>query len=113
MTECSMTCSEGSKDWPDGIISAKMTMSPYLLAMAHEEAYKNGMKPWEFVNLAIWEKLGKPDHATLMEFAANQEIDEMDPRWKKRLKITAQHEVAAAADIQKLIAEDGNGDGDD
>jgi hypothetical protein len=97
MTQCSPTRSEASKNWPEGIIHVKITMNPYIYAMALEEAYKQGMKPWELINVALWEKIGKPDHDTLMNYAANVEIDEDDPKWLKRLKITAQHEVAVAA----------------
>ena len=97
MIECSMTRSEASKNWPEGTISVKVTMNPYLFAIALEEALRMGMKPWELINVALWEKLGKPDHDTLMEFAANLEIEDEDPKWKKRLQITARHEVAVAA----------------
>jgi len=118
MIECSLTRSEDSKNWPEGIISVKVTMNPYIFALAMEESYKAGMKPWELINLALWEKLGKPDHDTLMEFAANLQIDDEDPKWKKRLKITARHEVDVAA-LRKESARtpeessqtsDGNGD---
>lgn len=97
MAECSLTQSDAAKNWPEGIISVKMTMNPYLLAVAIEKSLGSGMKLWEFINAALWEKLGKPDHDTLMEFAANLEVFEEDPKWKKRLKITARHEVEVAA----------------
>jgi hypothetical protein len=93
---CSVTRSEGAKNWPEGIISVKMTMNPYLLAMAFEEALEDGMQLWELLNIALWEKLGCPDRESLMKFAADMEIFEEDPKWKKRLKITAAHEVAVA-----------------
>ncbi len=96
MAECSITQSEAAKNWPEGIISVKMTMNPYLLAMAIEEAFPKGMKPWEFINTALWEKLGCPDQMTLMKFAANMEVFDEDPKWKRRLKIAAAHEVAVA-----------------
>ncbi len=102
MTECSVTRSPEAKNWPEGIISVKMTMNPYLLAMAIEEAYKSGLQPWEFINTALWEKLGKPDHDALMQFAADLEIIDEDPKWKKRLKITARHEVAVDAYRKEL-----------
>lgn len=102
MAECSLTQSSDARNWPEGIISAKMTMNPYILAMAIEEAYKSGLPPWEYINTALWEKLGKPDHDTLMQFAANLEIVEEDPKWKKRLKITARHEVAVDAYRKEL-----------
>jgi hypothetical protein len=112
MTDCSITQSEESKNWPEGTISTKMTMNPYVLAMAIEEAYKNGVKPWEFINAAIWERLGKPDHDTLMEFAANLEVEDLDPKWKKRLKITARFEVEKATFIDRMRESDGgNGEG--
>ncbi len=95
--ECSITQSDAAKNWPEGIISVKMTMNPYLLAMAIEESLGKGMRLWEYINAALWEKLGKPDHDTLMEFAANIEVFDEDPKWKKRLKITARHEVEVAA----------------
>ena len=117
MDSCSVTQSEAAKNWPEGIISVKMTMNPYLLARAIEESYKSGMKLWELINVALWERLGKPDHDTLMEFAANMELEDEDPKWKKRLKITARHEVEVAAYRKSLQEEevicpepsDGNG----
>ena len=110
MAECSLTHSEEGRNWPDAIISSKMSMNPYLLAMAIEESAKQGMKVWELVNIALWEKLGKPDHSALMEFAANMEIFDEDPKWKKRLKITARHEVEVAA-YRKACAENQDGAG--
>lgn len=105
MAGCSITQSEAAKNWPEGIISVKMTMNPYLLAMAIEEAFHKGMKPWEFINNAIWDKLGSPDQDTLMEFAANMEIVDEDPKWKRRLKIAAAHEVAVAAYREEMARE--------
>lgn len=102
MAECSLTQSPEAKNWPEAIISVKMTMNPYILAMAMEEAYKSGMQVWEFINSALWEKLGKPDHDALMKFAADLEIADEDPKWKKRLKITAKHEVAIATYRKEL-----------
>ncbi len=101
MSNCSMTGSDASKSWPEGIISAKLTMNPYLLAMAQDAAYKEGLQPWEFINAALWDKLGKPDHDTLMGFAANLEIEDEDPKWKKRLKLTARFEVERTAAIKQ------------
>ena len=118
MSECSVTFSEEAKSWPEGIISAKITMNPYILAMAEQESLKRGTKLWELINVAIWEKLGKPTYDELMEFAANLEIFDEDPKWKKRLKIVASHEVAvtemkeettAAMDMVKDPCEDGEG----
>lgn len=97
MSECSVTSSEEAKNWPEGIISAKMTMNPYILAMAGEESMKCGMKLWELINVAIWEKLGKPSYDELTQFAASLEIFDEDPKWKKRLKIAASHEIAVSA----------------
>jgi len=97
MVECSMAESEVAKNWPEGIISVKMTMNPYLLAMAIEKSLDSRMRLWEFINTALWEKLGKPDHDTLMDFAANIDVLDEDPKWKKRLKITARYEVEVAA----------------
>jgi hypothetical protein len=91
-----------AKTWPEGSISAKVTMNPYVFAMAMDEAYKQGMKPWEYINLAMWEKLGQPDHDTLMQYAANIEVDEEDPKWRKRLKITARHEIAVGEAKKEL-----------
>ena len=93
MTQCSITQSHEATNWPEGTISVKLTMNPYLLAMAFEQSLNTGTKLWEFVNMALWEKLGKPDQDVLMEFAADMEIVDEDPKWKKRLKITARHEV--------------------
>ncbi|MDQ7785356.1 MAG: hypothetical protein RDU20_20905 [Desulfomonilaceae bacterium] len=106
MVDCSMTQSEAAKNWPEGVISVKMTMNPYVLAMALEESLVKGIRLWEFVNTALWEKLGKPDHDTLMEFAANLEVFDEDPKWKKRLKITARHEVEVAAYKKSLRDQD-------
>jgi hypothetical protein len=97
MQHCSITRSEDSQQWPEGIISVKLTMNPYIFAMAIEEAYRQELQPWELVSLALWEKLGKPDREALTEFAANLELADEDPDWKKRLKITAAHEAAVAA----------------
>lgn len=118
MQECSVTSSDASKNWPEGTISVRVTMNPYVFALAVEEAYKQGLRPWEFINAAIWEKLGEPDHKTLLDHAANLELDDEDPKWKKRLKITARHEVEMAeAMLERAKAEaegstdkaDGNG----
>jgi hypothetical protein len=111
MSNCSITTSDEGKNWPEGFISAKLTMNPYLLAMAQEAAYKEGLQPWEFINSALWDKLGKPDHGTLMEFAANMEIEDEDPKWKKRLKITARFEVDRAVAMHQMaetVRESGN-----
>lgn len=97
MPQCSLTRSEASHQWPEAIITAKITMNPYIFAMAIEEAYKQGLPPWELVNVALWEKLGKPDRDALTQFAANLDLADEDPEWKKRLKITAAHEAAVAA----------------
>jgi hypothetical protein len=97
MSVCSVTRSEAAKHWPEGVISVNLTMNPYLLALAFEESLKGGVKLWEFINDALWEKLGRPERDTLMEFAANMEVVEEDPKWKKRLQIAARHEVAVAA----------------
>ena len=101
MQECSMTSSEASKNWPEGTISVRVTMNPYVFALAIDEAYKQGLKPWEFITTAIWEKLGKPDHKDLMDYAANIEVDDEDPKWKKRLKITARHEIEMAEALRE------------
>ncbi|MBI5248968.1 MAG: hypothetical protein HY912_05685 [Desulfomonile tiedjei] len=120
MSECSITSSDQAKNWPEGVISAKITMNPYILVMAGEEAEKRGMKLWELINIAIWEKLGEPSFDDLTEFAANLEIFDEDPKWKKRLKIVASHEVtvaemkaekALAMDPLKDIGDDGEGPG--
>jgi hypothetical protein len=106
MSECSLTQSEESKNWPEGIISVKLTMNAYLLAMAFEESLKRGMKAWELINTALWKELGSPDFDTLLALAANMEIFEEDPKWKKRLKIAARHELALA-EFRKQHAGDG------
>lgn len=115
MIECSMTSSDAAKNWPEGTVSVRVTMNPYVFAMAMEQCFKEGMKPWEYINAAIWEKLGKPDHDTLMEFAANLEIFDEDPKWKKRLKINARHEVEIAKAREELMRmhgpEPSDGDG--
>ncbi|MEW6352413.1 MAG: hypothetical protein AB1646_25455 [Thermodesulfobacteriota bacterium] len=97
MTLCSATKSHESGKWPEGIISVRMTMNPYLLAMAEERAHSEGVPLWEYVNAALWEKLGKPECPELYEFAAGLPVDDEDPKWKKRLSITARHEMAVAA----------------
>ena len=106
MSECSLTQSEESKNWPEGIISVKLTMNAYLLAMAFEESLKRGMKAWELINTALWKELGSPDFDTLLALAANMEIFEEDPKWKKRLKIAARHELAMA-EFRKQHSGDG------
>lgn len=113
---CSTTSSKEAKEWPDATISTRNTMNPYILAMAEEQALKQGIKPWEFINTAIWEKLGKPSHDELMEFAANISVDEDDPKWKKRLRIAARFEVEKEEFMERLgnvDADSGNGSGDD
>ncbi len=97
MTLCSATKSTESGNWPEGIISVRLTMNPYLLAMAEERAYSEGVPLWEYVNAALWEKLGKPDSPMLYEFAAGLSVDDEDPKWKKRLNIAARHEMEMAA----------------
>jgi hypothetical protein len=97
MPQCSLTRSEAAQNWPEGFISVKLTTNPYLFALVLHEASKEGLKPWEFINVAVWEKLGKPDHDTLMKFAAALEVVDEDPKWMKRLKITARHELEVAA----------------
>jgi len=42
MSTCGVAQSEAAKKWPEGIISTKLTMNPYLLAMAFEESMKDG-----------------------------------------------------------------------
>ncbi len=104
MTQCSVTKPQASKNWPEGLISAKVTMNPYLYAMAIEKSLGEGVQPWELINVALWEKLGKPDHDTLLQFAANLEIADEDPKWLKRLMITARAEVAMAVLRQQRAA---------
>jgi len=104
MTQCSLTISEAAKNWPEGTISVKLTTNPYIFALALHEASKQGLKLWEFINVAVWEKLGRPDHDTLMEFAAGLEVADIDPKWIKRLKITARHELEVAAMRQQREA---------
>ncbi len=93
MGTCAVAQSEVARKWPEGVISAKLTMNPYLLAMAFEESMKAGVQLWEFINTALWEKLGEPDREKLLEFAANMEVFGEDPKWKKRLKIAARYEM--------------------
>ncbi len=97
MSDCSITVSDASSNWPEGVISVKLTMNPYLLSMAEEAAARNGIKLWEFINVALWEKMGKPGMEVMLDYAAQQEISEDDPKWKKRLKLTARHEVEVLA----------------
>lgn len=113
---CSTVTSAEAKDWPDATVSTKMTMNPYILAMAEEEALKKGMRLWEYINLAIWEKLDKPGQEKLTEFAANLELDDEDPKWKKRLKVTARFEVEKEEYIEQMTQtaeKPGNGSGED
>ena len=93
MPDCSLTKSKESKKWPEDIISVKLTMNPYLLALAEDKAYRDGLKLWEYINLALWEKLGCPSKDELLDFAATFDLDDLDPKWKHRLKLTARHEV--------------------
>jgi hypothetical protein len=55
--------------------------------------------------LAMWERLGKPDHDALMGFAAGMDVDEEDPKWKKRLKLTARYEVEVARQQETMMTE--------
>ncbi len=105
MSKCQITVSREAENWPEGLISAKLTMSPYILARAEEESLKNGMKLWEFINLAVWEKLGKPTRHELIAYAADLESFDEDPKWKKRLKIAARHELAVNELREERIAE--------
>ncbi len=102
MSDCSVTVSEASKKWPEGIISVKLTMNPYLLSLAEEAAAQNGMKLWEYINVALWEKLGEPGQDAMLTHAARQEITEEDAKWRKRLKLTARHELEVLAHRQTL-----------
>jgi hypothetical protein len=117
MSNCAVAQSEAAKKWPEGLVSAKLTMNPYLLAMAFEEAMKAGSQLWEFINTAVWEKLGEPDRDKLLEFAANMEVFDEDPKWKKRLKISARYEMGLEefrkelADGQLPVATDSGGNG--
>ena len=93
MSTCSLTKTQESKEWPEAIISLKLTMNPYLMVMAEEKAALDGLKLWEFINVALWEKMGKPSKEDLLNFAAGFELDDLDPKWKKRLKLAARYEV--------------------
>ena len=93
MSTCSLTKTQESKEWPEAIISLKLTMNPYLMVMAEEKAAHDGLKLWEFINVALWEKMGKPSKEDLLNFAAGFELDDLDPKWKKRLKLAARYEV--------------------
>jgi hypothetical protein len=93
MSTCAVAQSQAAKKWPEGLISVKLTMNAYLLALAFEESMNAGVQLWEFINTALWEKLGEPDRDKLMDFAANMEIFDEDPKWKKRLKISARYEM--------------------
>jgi len=110
MAQCSLTQSEASKNWPEGIISVKLTMNPYILAMASEESLNRGMKLWELINIALWQELGKPDLDALLTFAADMEIFDEDPKWKKRLKIAARHELAVEEFRKQLALEESESD---
>ena len=93
MSTCSLTKTQESKEWPEAIISLKLTMNPYLMVMAEEKAALDGLKLWEFINVALWEKMGKPSKEDLLIFAAGFEVDDLDPKWKKRLRLAARYEV--------------------
>jgi hypothetical protein len=105
MSTCAVAQSEAAKKWPEGLISAKLTMNPYLLALAFEESLKAGTQLWEFINTAVWEKLGEPGRDKLLEFAANMEVFDEDPKWKKRLKISARYELGLE-EFRKELAND-------
>ncbi|MGC8660005.1 MAG: hypothetical protein ACP5U1_13120 [Desulfomonilaceae bacterium] len=117
MTGCSLTNSEESKKWPEGIISVKLTMNPYLLVLAEEEAARQGLKLWEYINLALWEKLGEPSKDQLLDFASGFGVDDLDPKWKHRLKLAARHEVEVREAVKQAQTSgeskspDSNGDG--
>ena len=38
MSTCSLTKTQESKEWPEAIISLKLTMNPYLMVMAEDKA---------------------------------------------------------------------------
>ncbi|MGO8878616.1 MAG: hypothetical protein ACLPVO_09520 [Desulfomonilaceae bacterium] len=100
MSNCSLTKTDESKEWPEGIISVKLTMNPYLLVLAEEKAAKAGLKVWEYINVALWEKMGQPSREELTNFAAVFELDDMDPKWKERLKLAARHELEVMEQIK-------------
>jgi hypothetical protein len=100
MSTCSLTKTEESRKWPEGIVSVKLTMNPYLLVLAEEMAAKAGLKVWEYINVALWEKMGQPSREELTNFAAVFEMDELDPKWKKRLKLAARHEIEIVEQIK-------------
>lgn len=112
---CSVSESRESEPWPEGMISLKVSMNPYLWAMLSEEAYRQGKRPFQLLDEALWEKLGKPDCDRLMEFAANLEVEDIDPKWKKRLKLAARHEMERLEELANAEPEgpggstDGNG----
>ncbi len=110
MTDCSVTVSDASKNWPDGIISVKLTMSPYLLTLAEEASFGSGMKLWEFINVALWEKLGKPNEESLLNHAAELDLSDEDPKWKKRLKLTARHEIEVSR-FKRMVESEGPAEG--
>ncbi len=100
MSTCNLTQTEESRKWPEGIVSVKLTMNPYLLVLAEEKAAKAGLKVWEYINVALWEKMGQPSREELANFAAVFEVDELDPKWKKRLKLAARHEIEIVEQIK-------------
>lgn len=117
MSGCDLTISEAARNWPEGIISVKLTMNPYLLTLAEEASEKNGMKLWEFINVALWEKLGAPDQESMLNHAAGLDVCDDDPKWKKRLQLTARHEIevselkrsmSAAQKKCNISSDDGN-----
>jgi hypothetical protein len=110
MKQCGMTLSEGASEWPEAVISVKMTMNPYIYALAMEKAHREGLKPWEYINLAVWEKLGKPSSKELTEFAATLTTSEDDPKWLKRLGVAARFEVESGRTGSKCA--DGGEDAD-
>ena len=51
MGTCAVAQSEAARKWPEGVISTKLTMNPYLLAMAFEESMKSGVQLWDGIRI--------------------------------------------------------------
>jgi len=83
--------------WPEGSLSIKFLVNPYLLLFAIKGCQELGVELGEFINKAIWEKLGKPDRDELIRLAAETEISEEHPRWMKHLQTTALFELSRQA----------------
>jgi hypothetical protein len=83
--------------WPEGSLSIKFMVNPYLLLFAITRCQELTVELGELINVALWEKLGKPDRDELVRLAAEMEVSEEHPRWMRHLQTTANFELSRQA----------------